>query len=170
MVVGSQYKDVPPKPVTYDNCNFRSTLEARWAVMFNQLDLEWDYEPDRFEFDDGLVYIPDFRLMNSRPVYVEIKPAVIDSIAFVKASKLARTQQCLVFMCIGDFWDGYEIWRFDISGVLDFDYMFKRCKKCGRIYLDKKINEACSQCGESMRLSSLGLDLVPKGFKFQKKG
>ena len=38
----------------YGGCYFRSRLEARWAVFFDHLGIEWLYEPEGFEKDyDG---------------------------------------------------------------------------------------------------------------------
>lgn len=33
----------------YAGCRFRSRLEARWAVFFDQLGITWEYEPQGFE-------------------------------------------------------------------------------------------------------------------------
>ena len=40
---------------------FRSRLEARWAVFFDRLGVEWEYEPEGFEDGEGNRYLPDFR-------------------------------------------------------------------------------------------------------------
>jgi hypothetical protein len=62
----------------YKGCRFRSRLEARWAVFFDALGIEWQYEPEGFEVvygpDSADVhrYLPDFYLPKSK-TYVEIK-------------------------------------------------------------------------------------------------
>lgn len=56
----------------YKGYKFRSRLEARWAVFFDALGIEWDYEPEGFELPDGTRYLPDFWLKRER-VWVEIK-------------------------------------------------------------------------------------------------
>lgn len=38
---------------------FRSRLEARWAVFFENMGLDWEYEPQGYE-RDGRRYLPDF--------------------------------------------------------------------------------------------------------------
>lgn len=43
----------------YRGYRFRSRLEARWAVFFDELGLEWQYEPEGFDLPSGL-YLPDF--------------------------------------------------------------------------------------------------------------
>lgn len=45
----------------YAGCRFRSRLEARWAVCFDHLGFEWEYEPEGFELKSGR-YLPDFYL------------------------------------------------------------------------------------------------------------
>src|SRR6267378_3728953 len=59
----------------YKNCKFRSRLEARWAVFFDALRIEWLYEPEGYEMFDGTRYLPDFYLPRfNRGIYAEVKP------------------------------------------------------------------------------------------------
>lgn len=46
----------------YRGYRFRSRLEARWAVFFDSLGLDWQYEPEGFELNAGR-YLPDFRVV-----------------------------------------------------------------------------------------------------------
>jgi hypothetical protein len=46
----------------YAGCHFRSRLEARWAVFFDQLSIRWEYEPQGFDDGQGGRYLPDFWL------------------------------------------------------------------------------------------------------------
>jgi hypothetical protein len=83
---------IKPIETQYDGYRFRSRLEARWAVFFNSLGIEWQYEPQGFEFKctnedcerfscPGHVnYLPDFYLPKI-DWYVEVKaktPVSID--------------------------------------------------------------------------------------------
>jgi hypothetical protein len=63
-------------PTAYKGYHFRSRLEARWAVFFDTLGLEWDYEPEGFELANGVKYLPDFYIQGNGDYgpYVEIKP------------------------------------------------------------------------------------------------
>lgn len=45
----------------YKGYRFRSRLEARWAVFFDNLKLAWEYEPEGFELKSGR-YLPDFKV------------------------------------------------------------------------------------------------------------
>ena len=55
---------------------FRSRTEARWAVFFDEVGLEWEYEPEGFELPSGARYLPDFKLMRKHGghCWVEVKP------------------------------------------------------------------------------------------------
>lgn len=44
----------------YSEHLFRSRLEARWAVFFNEIGLEWIYEMEGYILDNGQWYLPDF--------------------------------------------------------------------------------------------------------------
>lgn len=46
----------------YNGYIFRSRLEARWAVFFDALGVEYEYEPEGFELPSGKRYLPDFRV------------------------------------------------------------------------------------------------------------
>lgn len=65
----------------YKGLLFRSRLEARWAMFFDNMGYKWEYEPEGYILEDGSKYIPDFRLAIYRPYlnettyfYVEVKP------------------------------------------------------------------------------------------------
>lgn len=57
----------------YNGILFRSRLEARWAILFDALKLDWVYEPECFEMDNGSKYTPDF-FIPKYELYIEIKP------------------------------------------------------------------------------------------------
>lgn len=56
----------------YKGYRFRSRLEARWAVFFDALGLQWEYEPEGFDLGDAGWYLPDFYLPSCN-MWVEIK-------------------------------------------------------------------------------------------------
>lgn len=57
----------------YNGYRFRSRLEARWAVYFDAIGIEWEYETEGFEWPDGLRYLPDFWLPQVS-MWAEAKP------------------------------------------------------------------------------------------------
>ena len=56
----------------YKGYRFRSRLEARWAVFFEELGIKWQYEVEGFELPGGR-YLPDFQLPKWN-MFVEVKP------------------------------------------------------------------------------------------------
>lgn len=46
----------------YKGYRFRSRLEARWAVFFDALGVEYEYEPQGFVLPSGKHYLPDFKI------------------------------------------------------------------------------------------------------------
>lgn len=54
--------EIKPIETIYNGYRFRSRLEARWAVFFDALGIEYEYEPEGFELPSGRRYLPDFRV------------------------------------------------------------------------------------------------------------
>ena len=96
---------IKPIETFYKGYRFRSRLEARWAVFFDALGVEWEYEPEGFVLDDGTCYLPDFRLKcwgtrgdlrkNPFPLYVEVKGEMSQE----DADKIRK------FSGVNDLWD-----------------------------------------------------------------
>lgn len=64
--------EIRPIETRYAGCRFRSRLEARWAVVFDHLDIQWQYEPQGYEIPGGGRYLPDFWL-SSLGLWAEVK-------------------------------------------------------------------------------------------------
>lgn len=62
---------IAPIETRYAGHRFRSRLEARWAVFFDQMGIRWEYEPDCYRIA-GKGYLPDFWLPDLA-VWVEVK-------------------------------------------------------------------------------------------------
>lgn len=60
-------------PTRWRGRQYRSRLEARWAVAFETLGLKFLYEPEGFEMPDGTRYLPDFYLPEVK-WFAEVKP------------------------------------------------------------------------------------------------
>lgn len=54
--------DIKPIETYYNGYKFRSRLEARVAVFFDALGVEYEYEPEGFLLESGKRYLPDFRV------------------------------------------------------------------------------------------------------------
>jgi hypothetical protein len=67
--------DIQPIETQYAGHRFRSRLEARWAVFFDHLGMQWRYEPEGYEVGPPgrrRRYLPDFYLPADR-LWVEVK-------------------------------------------------------------------------------------------------
>ena len=95
-----------PIDTTYKGRLFRSRLEARWAVAFDSLGLQWDYEPEGFELSDGTRYLPDFWLPDvNGGCWIEVKPFQpgdgFDVDPKVEAFSSSLGQTCQIFQVNG---------------------------------------------------------------------
>jgi hypothetical protein len=86
----------------YAGHRFRSRLEARWAVFFDELRIAWQYELQGFELSDGSLYLPDFFLPGfddrERGLWVEVKPEAGD---FSKAKRFSKDIGTNLLMAAG---------------------------------------------------------------------
>lgn len=87
----------------YAGCRFRSRLEARWAVFFDSLGIEWEYEPEGFELPSGW-YLPDFWLPEGQ-AWVEIKgqrATLKDALKVIELGRVMRQRGHKVRLVEGD--------------------------------------------------------------------
>lgn len=89
----------------YNGYRFRSRLEARWAVFFDALGIEWEYEPEGIVLSDGSFYLPDFYLPQFF-CYFEVKRKGISDeekeAAIHKISDGMKTDSWAGLICFGD--------------------------------------------------------------------
>ena len=71
----------------YKGYNFRSRLEARWAVYFDSLGIKWEYEKEGYHFEDGTRYLPDFWLPEVN-MWAEVKGQELTEKEMDKVEKL----------------------------------------------------------------------------------
>lgn len=75
----------------YKGYRFRSRLEARWAVFFDAMNLEWTYEQEGFDLGDAGWYLPDFKLV-TWGTWIEIKPTMPTEDELAKFFALVESQ------------------------------------------------------------------------------
>lgn len=120
----------------YAGCLFRSRLEARWAVFFDTLGIQWEYEPQGFELPSGR-YLPDFWLP-SLAAWWEVKgkwPG-LTSREWLLAAELAQGSGDLVYLAWGTPLNddsGIEYFARENS---DNGQMWCVCPWCGRIGIE----------------------------------
>ncbi len=67
--------DIKAIQTEYKGYNFRSRLEARWAVFLDALGVPFEYEKEGYDLGEAGWYLPDFWLPQSQ-TWIEIKPKI----------------------------------------------------------------------------------------------
>ena len=88
-----------PIETVYKNYRFRSRLEARWAVFFDTMNIEWEYEVEGFILDDGTYYLPDFWLPQ-KGAFVEVKASCFLADERKKCELLAKHKPVILALGI----------------------------------------------------------------------
>lgn len=127
---------IPAIETRYKGYRFRSRLEARWAVFFDALSIEWEYEKEGYDLGEAGWYLPDFWLPSLR-CFIEIKPR--DVCDGNKAAALAELGNHEVYVMCGmpgpdrDYVaNSYEGFYYTECGE-DFPYYWCECPRCGAI-------------------------------------
>lgn len=92
-------KFIKPIETFYKGYRFRSRLEARWAVFFDALNIQWEYEKEGFDLA-GVRYLPDFWLSTVK-MWAEVKPTAFDKAARILCTQLAHETGFDVLMLAG---------------------------------------------------------------------
>lgn len=148
----------------YKGYRFRSRLEARWAVFFDTAGINWEYEPEGFEFN-GKRYLPDFYLPDF-DYFFEVKGTVFFDEDLIE--EFAEAINKTVLVAIGshsepgkceypDFITGIKVFALKEPDVCwDIDNMFLRCDRCGRISIMNcayaSVKNCCNEKGRLMPL------------------
>lgn len=120
----------------YKGYRFRSRLEARWAVFFEALGIEWEYEKEGY-IVDGKPYLPDFWLPDFG--FIEIKGEYPTDNEQLKLQLLADGIGCTAYIFFGNLPDPADtgIWRTDsaliVSPYWDNHYTWCACQVCGKL-------------------------------------
>jgi hypothetical protein len=126
-----------PLPTRWIGWWFRSRTEARWAVFFNDLGIEFEYEPEGFSLSDGTWYLPDFWLPQIE-MFAEVKPGPPTDIEFKKAKLLAHGSKREVLFLDGapDF-KSYQAATWDCDQYTVCDYSLDIDAHGRSYYLDE---------------------------------
>lgn len=84
----------------YKNYKFRSRLEARWAVFFDDIGVPWEYEKQGYKLGGGLRYLPDFWLPQ-HDLFFEVKGAPPTDLERLKAQLLSVHSKKAVVLASG---------------------------------------------------------------------
>lgn len=90
------------KPIQthYKGYHFRSRTEARWAVAFDEADIQYQYEPEGFDLGKAGCYLPDFYLPQV-DMYAEVKGKTFTLEELNKAQALAIQSKKSVLLLDG---------------------------------------------------------------------
>ena len=124
----------------YKGYRFRSRLEARWAVFFDALGIEWQYEPEGYELPSGR-YLPDFYLPTVREgLWVEIKPEPPTLLEQAKIRELSEATGTAVTFRVWEPIKNIELNDFDVNFIFhdardfwDGGFQFCVCWECGKV-------------------------------------
>jgi hypothetical protein len=122
----------------YNGYRFRSRLEARWAVFFDALELDWEYEKEGYDLDESGPYLPDFWLpdIDSGGMWVEVKPTRDEAVAaWVRMTALSKFTVHLGAVVYGypiDQDESEYLFCLD-DGTGDYPYKFCVCPWCERV-------------------------------------
>lgn len=123
----------------YNGNYYRSRLEARWAVFFDEIGIEYEYENEGYDLD-GLYYLPDFWFPKfNGGCFGEVKPTSLNNIEKEKANRLVYIIQKPLILFIGrPNYKCQEIILFDecnsIKGLYKLPGLINILKAKNRIY------------------------------------
>ena len=120
----------------YNGYRFRSRLEARWAVFFDAINLEYQYEPEGFCGLNGHMYLPDF-YFPMQEVYAEVKGSdkalANDSLRIIAAIDQNETPVSKGLMILGDIPNPTKIgW----GNIPIFNYLYFEESKINGVVVD----------------------------------
>lgn len=99
---------IKPIETLYKGYRFRSRLEARWAVFFDEALIKWEYEVEGYDLN-GIWYLPDFWLPEKR-WFAEIKQSTFTEKEEEKCKLLSQGTKfpCLMLDGIPDMQRNYS--------------------------------------------------------------
>ncbi len=128
----------------YKQHRFRSRLEARWAVFFDALGIEWEYEAEGYDLGAAGWYLPDFWLPGAG-FHAEVKPlGAIDEADRLKMAAFDANPPAdsrgLIVLCGAPLWLAGQTWhesdnrRYQCTGHL--------VQRCGSRWTERRILDA----------------------------
>lgn len=133
----------------WNGFRFRSRLEARWAVLFSTLGIEFLYEPEGYHLSNGTPYLPDFYLPHVR-MFAEVKPKEFSHEEKIKCCLLADATKapCLLLAGQPDFKTYSAVHPIDpeINDRYETDYLLDIDWHCRRYYdYEKRLFGNCQE-------------------------
>jgi hypothetical protein len=133
-------------PTSYQGIRFRSRLEARWAIFFDELGIEWEFEKEAFDTKYGY-YLPDFFLPSLNKWFI-VKGQCLESDERRKVEDVCELTHSSALIACGGLPSQFELdkrglscYRFDFIGFIrssgdglfsDETYLPCICEQCGK--------------------------------------
>jgi len=154
----------------YKGYRFRSRLEARWAVFFDALGIEWEYEKEGYDLGAAGWYLPDFWLPK-HGYWIEVKPSepLAGSNDHLKIAALATALSRDVYIAVGPPGPPYDFRYSDRiqtyfrpvhpGGNFASHAWWCWCRSCGGYLLSVfgHLHETCPLCGQAADAGRVGL-------------
>jgi hypothetical protein len=142
--------ELPVQDIEYNGNIHKSFTEIQWAYIFQQLGIQYLYEPRLYEFIDGSKYKPDFYLPDF-DFFIETKCGNLDMKAVHKASNLSRHTGKVVYI-----FDGIQTnkqaqdqsesaVRID-QNTIRFKYRWCECPTCHQLSIEHLGDERLIKC------------------------
>lgn len=154
----SSLRKLTPIETRYKGYRFRSRLEARWAVFFDALGVEWRYEPEGFKLPSGCLYLPDFFLPTvsvrgyGHGTWFEVKPtresdhSLAEEFASPEGYSNSSNENGLnVVVLIGEP-DVDESANIQLGPWWDEGVGFMRCYQCDHLAIQFFESYPCPRC------------------------
>jgi hypothetical protein len=158
-----------PLDTIYNGYRFRSRLEARWAVFFDEVGIRYEYEPQGYELPpivtnkpptqydtETLWYLPDFYIPEL-DLIIEIKGPELSPVDRVKVERMTfYSNSCVALLRhipnpakLAEDVDFTEIYNKDVAGECDGDqpYWFCVCPECGKVGFEFEGQSQRISCG-----------------------
>lgn len=141
-------KSIKPIETYYKGYRFRSRLEARWAVFFDSVGIDWTYEEQGYTFPDGTCYLPDFYLPESH-TFFEVKGVMTEESAHKIELLLNAGCRVAVGYSVGVFRSPVDYWGQRFSLEDSNNSVIAQCRSCGKYwFLGLTGSYICPCCGE----------------------
>ncbi len=141
----------------YKGIKFRSRLEARWAVFYDSLGIEWEYEKEGYSLPSGY-YLPDFWLPKQQ-CWIEIKGQSPTEQEETLSQQLSQVTGRRAFIFWGEIpadpTQSQNDGAYDLSnGGWDNFQMWCECSNCGMLDIQfdgrsDRLNCKASGCSRS---------------------
>ena len=131
----AELSNLKPIQTKYKGYHFRSRLEARWAVFFEEMGLDWSYEVEGFQLPSGAWYLPDFFVKspdNCFDYWYEVKPKGTPPCPKVKNFNDSVNPIVEIDGCTG-YPDGYKPQKIIQLNGEPLDFIYSICPRCKQL-------------------------------------